>query len=574
MRQVLLLIALVFLIAAFNPQSGFSWLIGKMSSGSVASDIPTTVLASLALRSAGAELQSQQGLAWVKSQQDTSGCFPSGSCRVKDTVFAHLLLYQMNEDTAKTDAWLRSSLSSALTNGDWWLQVATSSNGTCSIAYEKNGQQRTQSIVVDQGRFPLCSTAGGETFFDLNNCLEPGLLTNVPFIQFDVDCSSLGSTVIAAVFQSGNTFYLLDEASTSRATIKINNGCFGRVAKGTCDKETSLYANWVLAETANALSVTPWLESVYDPAQVLDNALLSAATRKDIYVNNLKGLQRTDGSFQTVYNSAFAVFALKKAGTLVELDKAVDWLKSQQKSDGSWNSNELDTAATLYTAFADTQVSVPSCSNGLQDGDESGVDCGGLCGACSSGDDSICGDFICDSDENPVSCPQDCADTRESCNNDGVCDSFLGETANNCANDCEAIPEPIDDLPVAGVCGDELVNAPDEVCDGADDNACPGLCTTECLCEEGKSSLRWILPLLVILLIGFAVYYFFGRRRPPAGKSVAGGTANYPTYPSSPPHTAQQQSQVQIRELKPSKSAWENDLDKSLSEAKRLFERK
>ncbi len=571
MKKVLLalVLALPLLLAAFSPEAGYQWLISKSSQGNIANDISTTVLAALAFRSAGAEIQAQQSLAWVKSKQDSSGCFPSGSCKVKDTAFAHLLLNAFNEDTTKTSAWLESAVSPSLTNGNWWLQVATSSTGTCKISYQKGSQTQEHTVQVDQGKFPACSNPGMETFLDLNRCLETNLVNNNPFLKLDVDCSSLGSTIISALFQSGNTYYLLDEASTSRASININNGCFGKTAKSSCDLDTSLYANMILHETGSSLSVTPWLESNYNKQRTLDAALLAASTQEESHIADLKSLQKTDGSFQTVYDTAFAVYALKKAGNIEERSKAIDWLKTQQKSDGSWNSKELDTASALYSAFSDTSLSgIPSCSNGIKDGDEIGIDCGGTCGPCGyAGSDAICGDYICDIDENEISCPQDCA-VQSSCNNDGICDRFLGESSLTCISDCPE--EDITTLPgEVAYCGDNQINDPAEACDGTDDSACPGLCNLDCTCEEESSSgWRWILVLLVIMLIGIAVYYFFFMKKKPAAKPSS------QTITFSPPSSKAQQPQVQLRDAKTSKSKWEEDLDKSLKEARKLFEKK
>lgn len=47
----------------------------------------------------------------------------------------------------------------------------------------------------------------------------------------------------------------------------------------------------------------------------------------------------------------------------------------------------------------------------------------------------VCGDGVCDVDESPASCPQDCPTSGPYCG-DGVCDN--GETHTTCAADCPA----------------------------------------------------------------------------------------------------------------------------------------
>ena len=72
--------------------------------------------------------------------------------------------------------------------------------------------------------------------------------------------------------------------------------------------------------------------------------------------------------------------------------------------------------------------------------------CGNLCtgGDFDCGDGSVCPDGSCEPPETCASCPQDC----------GPC----------------------------LFCGDNVVNQPDEECDGSDDDACPGLCQPDCTC--------------------------------------------------------------------------------------------
>lgn len=554
-KKWLLVVSLVLVMAAFSAEHGFQWLLGKSAGGNVANDVQSSVVAGLAFKNAGAQVQAEQVLSWVKSKQDAAGCFPAGGCKIKDTVFGYWLLHTFGEDTSKVDAWLRSSLSSTAASGNWYLQVATTSNGSCKVAYDKSGQSKSVNVVVDNGRFPLCS---GTTFFDVNNCLEPNLLSSSPVLSLNIDCSLLGSAIISTLFQSGNTFYLLDEASTSQATVVLNNGCFGKTAKSSCDVDASLYAAWLLSEVGSSLAINPWLEANYQSSRVVDNALLSVITQKQLYLDQLEVLQKADGSFGPVYDTAVAVYALKKAGNTVEFQKAVDWLKSQQKADGSWNNKELDSAMVLFAAFGDTQVPSSGGSDYIPP---------------VSGDDEVCGNYLCEANENPVSCPTDCASADDSCNNDGVCDSFLGETSVSCSNDCVASDDGFsDDVESAPVCGDEAVNSPDEECDGADDASCPGLCNADCSCGSEGSSWGWLIVLLIVLLVGVAGYYWYSHLKKPA---VPPKNVQKPSFgiPASA-QVGRQSPQVELRDAKPVRSKVDDDLDKALEEAKRLFGKK
>jgi len=54
----------------------------------------------------------------------------------------------------------------------------------------------------------------------------------------------------------------------------------------------------------------------------------------------------------------------------------------------------------------ETQNIAATCNDGIQNQDETGVDCGGVCPPCD--EHSYCGDNSCDSDETCNSCPKDC----------------------------------------------------------------------------------------------------------------------------------------------------------------------
>ncbi|MDY6974404.1 MAG: hypothetical protein SV775_19135, partial [Thermodesulfobacteriota bacterium] len=80
---------------------------------------------------------------------------------------------------------------------------------------------------------------------------------------------------------------------------------------------------------------------------------------------------------------------------------------------------------------------------------------------------SNCGDGICDPDEDPQSCPQDCG-TQGFCG-DGVCDQAIGEDPITCPLDCEMSP----------VCGNGICE------DGEDPFSCPQDCGTQGFCGDG-----------------------------------------------------------------------------------------
>jgi uncharacterized protein YkwD len=108
------------------------------------------------------------------------------------------------------------------------------------------------------------------------------------------------------------------------------------------------------------------------------------------------------------------------------------------------------------------QTNCPNCSDGIQNQDETEIDCGGPCPDC-----TYCGDEICSGNENCLNCPLDCGKCFD-CDGllappvcgDGICAGnakgsmgWIGpENCDNCPEDC-----------VCNSCGDGICG-PDESC--------------------------------------------------------------------------------------------------------------
>ena len=145
----------------------------------------------------------------------------------------------------------------------------------------------------------------------------------------------------------------------------------------------------------------------------------------------------------------------------------------------------------------------PSCGDGDINGAE---DCdGGVCCTAGCGFDtsSVCrpSTGACDPAESCGGAGSDCPPdvTITTCNSDDGC----------CPAGCNAN----DDNDCAAICGNGVVES-SEVCDGADDSACPGACATDCTCPVVGSiptvSTWGLVALTLLLLAGAKVY--FGRR--------------------------------------------------------------
>ncbi len=565
------LLVLTSVLAQQDPAkiaTGFTWLVEHSSNGNYGNDIQTTAFATLALKEAGALDYAQLGFDYIRSLEDSQHCWPRGNCDVTSTAFAAWVLNEYGEDTVDAEAWLKKALTPALKD-NWWLEVVTSNNGVCKISYATKGNDTTQKDVqVDAGTFPTCKRNFPSTFFDLNTCLESALLDKNPSLELDINCNDLGpNTIISVIYNSGSDYYLIKEAAASRDIITIENGCFGKKSGGSCSTDTTLFSQWILTQMGSDVSALLWLKNNYDEFRAVDNSLLYLASTdkvKDTYLQALLDLQRNDGSFnKQVYDTSIAILALKQAGSS-EAQLSEDWLASRQSADGSWENNLLRTAIALYSSFTDVGLSLPPI--GILHPTDQPL--------------GFCGDKTCDPGEESF-CPADCP--SQVCVTNGLCESSLGETAKNCATDCScgdsicdssessfSCPSDCGSGPQEeGICGNNIIEG-SEQCDGSDDAACSGNCQSNCLCGE-DSGFPWWVPIVIVVLLAGVIFAYYRSRKKETGKPTTAKPffkpftsqlERRPTQPSLPPRQQQER-----------RSLVEDELDKSLEEAKKLLKK-
>ena len=560
---------------SFDATLGFEWLVDQSTNGNYG-NIMTTAIAAVALKDVGSLGHADVALQYIKSQEDTDqNCWPKGDCKPLDSAFALWALDEFGEQTSSGEEWLRTAITPALKN-NWWLQVLTSETGTCQVSYpDNNGATTEETIDVEEGTFPGCSATQTKTFFDLNRCLaEKNVLVNNPSASFDINCQGLGpSTIIAILFNQGNEYTLVEQAAAERYVVTINNGCFGDTSQGGCSRDVSLYINWILAELESVVDADAWLISNYDNLKAFDNSLMYLASdNEQMFLDDLVKLQKNEGSFnKDIRDTSLAVLALKQGSGGQPLTDAIDYLKAQQETDGSWDNNKLKTALALYSAFTGSAINLGPGSGPI-----------GPSGP-------VCGDNFCEGDETELSCPSDCATTQEVCVVDGRCDAAFGENSANCAEDCTCGDSICDSVEQASglcsedcgsntenpqnFCGNDITEGFEE-CDGFDDVACPGLCQADCTCEEEGRSLAWLWILIIIVLIGVGAFFFYNRYHQP-GKKKSGKRPEYKPFTSmlesqkkppqkmkyTPPRSSQRSSKV------------DDELDRSIKEAKKLLKK-
>ncbi len=424
-------------LADFDEQKAYQWLISKSDNGSFNNNIIDTAIALLALDKAGATEITDKTVNYILSQENVQHCFPTRSCKIKDTALAIIALRQHGEDISKIVEWLENAQSTAALSGTWYLEVITTGSGTCTVEYTNRiNQEVKREIEVKEGKFPSCYDS---TFLDLNSCLEAGI-TTIPALTLDVDCTNIdSSSVISLVYRDGNDFYLTDVASGPVHTVALQNGCFGTRFGSFCSYEDSLYAAWALDAAQSNADISFYLKQAYDQNNPLHSSLLYLKNPQAIYLNNLIQKQNKDGSFnRDIYTTSLALLSLSNSQKQEEAQKASDWLKTKQQTDGSLGS-VLNTAMALY-AMQDISGIAGYCGDGSCNVGETIQSCREDCGPttpilnCNSNAtcDILFGETI-------QSCPGDCNSTNYfTCNSNATCDILFGETIQSCSDDCNS----------------------------------------------------------------------------------------------------------------------------------------
>ncbi len=454
-RGILILLFLVILSfsvnasANFSSQSGYDWLSTQISAdGSFNSDTFSTAVAVLALDNAGYDTSLSES--WLVSQMDeTSSCIPSSSCSTKDTAAAVIAYNELQDETYFDlwDSWFLSSLDDSDSAGNWYLEVVTSSTGTCTVSYTLDEEAKEFEIEVEEGSFPSCDDSN---FLDLDECVQKNLITTNPGITIDVDCSSLdGSVVLSLIYKSDSTYYIIANENSDTADFQVNNGCFGKASGSSCNQEASLWAGLALNTITSDINTLIYLKETYDSSNAEEAALLYLTTADDTYLEDIIGLQKSDGSFdRNVFTTGLAILALSDSTEYSEeIENAKSFLRDEQSEDGHWVENIEDTAMALYGAFGDDDVTITEYEISDIEADEEEVETVVSSGTCTTDDDcdsgEVCIDDACiesecnydttceypEWDENANNCPSDC-----SCG-DGVCDDYESDY-DTCSDDC------------------------------------------------------------------------------------------------------------------------------------------
>ncbi len=538
---VLVFVLLVFSVNAYaaNLSSAYNWLDKQKPV-----DVFSAALGALALNEVSG---GKEYFDYLTNAKNKDNCWPSQNCKGKETALAALALSKSGENVDSSLEWLKNHQLTSLT-GDWFLQIDTQSTGDCDIEYKKSQNQVKKVINVEKGFIKSGLCQAPSTLFNLGKCLENNILSSPPVI-FDIKCNFDGK--FSSLYSDQGIYYLNDDVTSGQsATIKINNGHFSNL-------EETLFVNWVLKNlNYDSFDNLIYLRKNYIATDVKSNAFLYMITQKQTYANELSNLQKQDGSFGSVFDTAIALLALNEDQS--KLESGIKWLDGKQDAEGTWNKNIVESSLILYSAYPKTGIDLGNKKTEVETEENTEPS------ACNN-------DNTCNFGETALECPNDC-----SCG-DNKCDS--SESSLICPLDCKEEQTGNEVI----LCGNNAVDENEE-CDGSDDKNCPGLCNLDCTCKKEEKSSGFFKYILILIILGIGLFFLYKK----FGNNII-SKFKQKKQPSKPTFGSiqNQQPRVEKTEFKGPinllksvanaepgrKSRIEEDLEKSLKEAKKILER-
>ncbi|MBS3159631.1 hypothetical protein J4436_02485 [Candidatus Woesearchaeota archaeon] len=457
------------------------------------------VYAAIALNNEGKEVGDILGRI-IEQEDIDKGCWVKGACDVKSTSLGLLSLYISNSDYTKEKDWILGALTSALKEGEWLIEIESSTNGTCSLKYTVNNNPIVKSFTIqdniilnDQGK-----PTSAKYYISISKDLDSSLLTKVNN-QIDIDCTSIqGNILITQLYRENNNYYILESVPSSSYSLIIKNGCFSTsFGSKTCDYESSLYATWSLTESGlslNELGVQTYLETELDNNDLHRAMLIRILERnqdlKDFYLDAMEDTQRNDGAWAAgdIFTTSFSIFSLKNIGTDM-IDLAISFLERERKPDGSWNGNVKDTSMALIAIEGSIERSSNYPGSETPGGEPTDEIPTGNETIPVFGREDICNDMIDNDEDDLTDCSDpdcmfssDCGIASPGPNGDftdladeiGLCDDQI-DNDNDFLIDCEDGECTFDSVCGNNICDNGEWDYPDE-----DDIDCGGICASEC----------------------------------------------------------------------------------------------
>jgi hypothetical protein len=302
------------------------------------------------------------------SLNNNGECWPSTSCKLKDTVMALLAMEKLNQDTSKIESWLlnQTKIANELI---WYLQVdQTTSGESTSCTVKSSGTSISFQITADKkitGFSGDCFSVSENGYWlqmmDSSQCLEK---------EYTISCDKeFATTLLYKTRQDNSPIHVTKNnhggVAGGETTEKVIYKCF---KQGTvCNYEGSLWATMALAKKGHDIQeYYPYLDaSISESSALFPEVFLFISTGFPDYLSGIlgsakfKGKYWIVGSYNKYYSTALAFLALQ-GGEYSETAAAKEYLLNgkNQDANGCWN-NVADTGLLLYAGWPSDTYNPP-----------------------------------------------------------------------------------------------------------------------------------------------------------------------------------------------------------------------
>lgn len=288
----------------------------------------------------------------LEDKSSDEACWPSSSCKLRDTSLAVLAFDRVGKSTDDAEDWLlnQTSIPKDLI---WYLEIDANEPTTCKISY--SGIEKTIKIGEDKkisaGAGTCLSLAQDNYWLKIKDtCYE----TNFT-ISCDKDFKStlLYQKKVGTIYVSSKTNSASADGKTEE---RVNAFCFKQGS--SCDYEGSLWATLALAKTDNDISqFLPYLIAMAeDNTKYFPSAFLYIITNYDEYFTEVINEQKNDywkisnSPYNQFYDTALALLSLYGSNA-EQIETSKTYLLSNQDAKGCWHDDIRDTAFILYAAW-------------------------------------------------------------------------------------------------------------------------------------------------------------------------------------------------------------------------------
>lgn len=406
-------------------EKGYLWLINQVDGKWTTLDTESNALALLAL-SYDDRLASDGKNALLAKQNTKNPCWPSASCKAKDTALSVLALNNLGIPVEEETEWLQSREVPFKVSGiTWLLQVDSPGAANCSVNY--NSKEYVLQINEDktykwEGGAPSCLILTDKNYWIK---ISSGCLDEV----YSISCDATSTVSLPYRIGSGasSTLYIPAETLFTPADVLIKTVCIREGA--TCNYESTMWTAYALQQAGEEYTqLLPYLiggESTNNK-HLIPDSLLFLLTGKEEHVVELLKQQNRKGYWSEIrgkgkyWDTALAVRSLfDYAPENVTL--ARKWILDNQNSDGSFGT----TRKMRDTSFVLNSLWPKAVAGGINDCEDIyGYFCRTACEGGEEGVSISCALGVCCKPSGLASCNalEDCS--KSECSGEFVTDIF------------------------------------------------------------------------------------------------------------------------------------------------------